>query len=313
MIPKPNGKQRPLGIPTVRDRVVQTAVRIVIKPLFEADFQECSYGYRPKRSAVQASLEVYKWLNYGLVHVVDVDLETYFDRIPHERLLQVLQRRIADGYILRLIRAWLRAGILYGHEFHRPTEGTPQGATLSPLLANCYLNELDRWWLAEEMTRRSGWNAQLVRYADGMPEQALDQRVKVPSPQLPVQGSSLEAAYVGDCVGQVPRHRPPKVAAERQAAAKANPQVSLVIRRSGRRPSRLLGKAATLREATGTCTAVGPSGCQGRHVAMVQGPKTGRPGCMPEQSPREPMPIRPEPKWRRCAPRSRRGLQYLRG
>ena len=113
-------------------------------------------------------MEVFKWLNYGLVHVVDVDLETYFDRIPHERLLQVLERRIADGYILRLIRAWLRSGILYGREFHRPTEGTPQGATLSPLLANCYLNELDRWWLAEGMTRRSGWNAQLVRYADDL-------------------------------------------------------------------------------------------------------------------------------------------------
>jgi RNA-directed DNA polymerase len=168
MIPKPKGGQRPLGIPTVRDRVVQTAVRLVIEPLFEADFQDCSYGYRPKRSAVHASLEVYKWLNYGLVHVVDVDLECYFDRIPHERLLHVLQRRIADGYILRLIRAWLRAGVLYGHKFHRSAEGTPQGATLSPLLGNCYLNELDRWWIQEGMTRRAGWNAQLVRYADDL-------------------------------------------------------------------------------------------------------------------------------------------------
>jgi len=168
MIPKPKGGQRPLGIPTVQDRVVQTAVRLVIEPLCEADFQDCSYGYRPKRSAAQASLEVYKWLNYGLVHVVDVDLETYFDRIPHERLLQVLQRRITDGYVLRLIRAWLRAGVLYGEEVHRSTEGTPQGATISPLLANCYLNELDRWWITEGMTRRGGWNAQLVRYADDL-------------------------------------------------------------------------------------------------------------------------------------------------
>ena len=118
----------------------------------------------------------------------------------------------------------------------------------------------------------------LVRYADGMPEQTMDKRVKVPPPQLLIRGSSSEAASVGDHLGQVPRHRPQEVAAERQAVAKANPHVSLVIRTSGGRPSRLLGKAATSREAMGKSTAMAPPGCQGRHVAKVHGSKSGRSG-----------------------------------
>ena len=154
-------------------------------------------------------------------------------------------------------------------------EGTPQGGPLSPLLANVLLDEGDR-----ELERRG---RAFARYADGMPEQVQDVRVKVPPPQWPVQGSSSEAACAGDRAGQVPRHRPQKVAAERQAAAQANPHVSLVIRRSGGRPTRLLGKAARSREATGRSTAMPPSGCQGRHVAKVHGLKSGRPGRTTER------------------------------
>src|SRR5438128_453726 len=125
-----------------------------------------------------------------------------------------------------------------------------------------------------------------------MPEQTLDARVKVPPPQLPVQGSSSEAASAGDRRAQVPRHRPPQVAAERQAAAQANPRARLVILRNGGRPSRLLGKAARSREATGACTAMAPPGCQGRHVATVQGSQSARDlGAQPKESPRYSAPI----------------------
>jgi len=156
-IPKPKGGIRILGVPTVKDRVVQTATRMVIEPIFEADFQDCSYGFRPKRSAVQASLEIYKWLNYGLVNVLDIDLKRYFDSIPHDKLMKLITMRISDRYIIKLIKAWLRSGVLTGE--------SPQGSPLSPLLSNIYLNVLDKVW-TKRMTDRYGWNAQLVRYAD---------------------------------------------------------------------------------------------------------------------------------------------------
>jgi len=165
-IPKRNGGMRPLGIPTVKDRVVQEAVRLVIEPIFEADFQPFSYGYRPKRSARQASLEIYKWLNYGLGTVIDVDIEGFFDHINHERLLSFVRERIEDPYINKIIKEWLRVGVVYLEKVTYPEEGAPQGGVISPLLANILLNKLDTWWNELGMNRREAYNAQMVRYAD---------------------------------------------------------------------------------------------------------------------------------------------------
>jgi RNA-directed DNA polymerase len=163
-IPKPNGKMRPLGIPTVEDRVVQQAVRLLIEPIFEADFKDFSFGYRPRRSAKDASMAVYKWLNFGLTTVIDVDIEGFFEHVNHEKLISFLMDRIADGYIIKLIREWLRAGVVYlDGEASYPDEGTPQGGVISPLLANIYLNRLDQW--ATELGL-DNYNTRIVRYAD---------------------------------------------------------------------------------------------------------------------------------------------------
>jgi group II intron reverse transcriptase/maturase len=112
-IPKRSGGKRPLGIPTVKDRIVQQAVKLIIEPLFEADFAEFSYGYRPQKSAMQASNEVYKWLNFGLTNVVDVDIKGFFDHVNHGKLLSFVRERVADGYVLELVKEWLRAGVVY--------------------------------------------------------------------------------------------------------------------------------------------------------------------------------------------------------
>ncbi len=165
-IPKPNGKQRPLGIPTVRDRIVQQAVKLLIEPIFEADFQDFSYGYRPNRSAQQASLEIRKYLNFGLTNIVDIDIEDFFGTINHDKLISFVMERISDPYIIKLIREWLRAGVVYNGETIYPGMGTPQGGVISPLLANIYLNKLDTAWKDRKMDSRHGQNAQLVRYAD---------------------------------------------------------------------------------------------------------------------------------------------------
>jgi RNA-directed DNA polymerase len=165
-IPKSNGGMRPLGIPTVKDRVVQQAVRLIIEPIFEADFQDFSYGYRSGRSAKHASLEVYKWLNFGLTDVVDVDIKGFFDNVNHQRLLSFVGERVADGYVLLLIKEWLRAGVVYLDSVSYPELGTPQGGVISPLLANIYLDRLDRRWIELGMNERSKENAQMVRYAD---------------------------------------------------------------------------------------------------------------------------------------------------
>ncbi len=163
-IPKPGqpGRQRPLGIPTVKDRVVQMAVKIVIEPLFEADFLPCSYGFRPKRTPRMALSALATKTQAGYTHIVDVDLQSYFDTIDHELLMQLVERRMGDQQVLRLIRAWLKAGILEEGRVTHPSRGTPQGGVISPLLSNIVLHEIDRQWQGREHT------AILVRYADDM-------------------------------------------------------------------------------------------------------------------------------------------------
>ena len=165
-IPKDNGKLRPLGIPTVRDRVVQQAVKSVIEPIFEADFQNFSYAYRPNRSARDASAEISRYINFGCTNVIDIDIKGFFDHIDHGKMIFFVSKRIADPYILKLIREWLRAGIVFEGETTYPTEGTPQGGVISPLLANIYLNELDTLWVKRKMDDRYGEDAHMIRYAD---------------------------------------------------------------------------------------------------------------------------------------------------
>jgi RNA-directed DNA polymerase len=169
-IPKPDGRKRPLGIPTIRDRVVQTAVLLIIEPIFEADFMDCSYGFRPKRSAHDALAEVRKHLKRGLNAVYDADLKGYFDSIPHEKLMQCLRMRIADRSALKLIRMWLQAPIVEqdrdgGKKVTRSKKGTPQGGVISPLLANVYLHWFEKVFYSIEGPGL--WaKAQIVRYAD---------------------------------------------------------------------------------------------------------------------------------------------------
>lgn len=159
-IPKPDGRQRPLGIPTVRDRVVQQACKIVMEPIFEADFQDVSYGFRPRRSAGQAVTEVKKtlWRNPW---VVDADIQGYFDNIDHGLLMKMMQGRISDRRVLKLIWQWLEVGVLEGSKLKPSSGGTPQGGVISPLLANIYLNMLDREW-----TGHFSELGKLIRYAD---------------------------------------------------------------------------------------------------------------------------------------------------
>ena len=168
-IPKTTGGKRPLGIPVIKDRVVETAVKIVIEPIFEADFQDNSYGFRPKRNAHQAVDDVKKHLFKGKIEVIDADLSKYFDTISHDKLLQVVAKRIVDRHILWLIKMWLKAPIVEEREggkeeYTRNGKGTPQGGVISPLLANIYLNVLDTLWTVKKVEEKLG--ARLIRYAD---------------------------------------------------------------------------------------------------------------------------------------------------
>lgn len=165
MIPKANGKQRPLGISTIKDRVVQMAVKLVIEPIFEADFVDSSYGFRPKRSAKDAIKAIKANLQAGKTTVLDADLSSYFDTIPHDKLLKVLKQRISDKFILKLIMMWLKAPIADGNIIKSSNLGTPQGGVISPLLSNIYLNVMDKI-ITNPQSVFSKEGVVIVRYAD---------------------------------------------------------------------------------------------------------------------------------------------------
>jgi len=172
MIPKPGGGERPLGIPTIRDRVAQTAAKLVLEPIFEADLEPCAYGYRPKRSARDVIRKVHKLLCAGYTEVVDADLSKYFDTIPHCPLMRSVARRIVDRDVLHLVKMWLKAPVEERDEKGNrrvtggrgSTCGTPQGGVASPLLANLYMNRFLKYWRITE--RGKAYRAQVVNYAD---------------------------------------------------------------------------------------------------------------------------------------------------
>jgi RNA-directed DNA polymerase len=170
MIPKPDGGERPLGIPTIKDRVVQTAVKLILEPIFEADFTDNAYGYRPRRSAQQAVRAVHQGLKAGHVQVVDADLSKYFDTIPHAELMRSVSRRVSDGTMLHLIKMWLKAPVeesnANGTRTRRQTgnRGTPQGGVLSPLLANINMRRFLKAWQQYGLDRKFG--SRIVNYAD---------------------------------------------------------------------------------------------------------------------------------------------------
>jgi RNA-directed DNA polymerase len=172
MIPKPGGGERPLGIPTIRDRVVQTAAKLVLEPIFEADLEPAAYGYRPGRSATGAIQQVLALLRQGYTDVVDADLSKYFDTIPHQELMQSISRRIVDPNMLRLIKQWLQAPveITDGDGTRRMAGGkanklgVPQGGVISPLVANLYMNRFLKYW--RQSGRGEAWQAHVINYAD---------------------------------------------------------------------------------------------------------------------------------------------------
>ena len=204
MLPKADGSQRPLGIPTLRDRVAQMAVKLIIEPIFEADFCAHSYGFRPRKSAHDAVDDITNALWAGYTQVIDADLSKYFDSIPHAKLLAVVAERIVDGGILHLIKQWLKAPVtgeddagvkrtVGGGKANR--QGTPQGGVISPLLANCYLHILDRIWQRQHLNGKL--QAHLVRYADDfvvMCRKDVEEPLKVVRHVLERLGLSLNEA-----------------------------------------------------------------------------------------------------------------------
>jgi len=172
MIPKAGGGERPLGIPTIRDRVAQTATKLVVEPIFEADFEECAYGYRPQRSAQDAVQEVHRNLCEGYTEVVDADLSKFFDTIPHSDLMRSVARRIVDRHVLHLIKLWLKTPVEERDERgnrwmtggKKNQAGTPQGGVISPLLANIYMHRFLRAW--RERGKGERFQAVIVNYAD---------------------------------------------------------------------------------------------------------------------------------------------------
>ena len=197
-IPKGPGKVRPLGIPAVKDRIVQTAVKLVLEPIFEREFLETSYGFRPGRGCKDALREVDRLLKAGYTQVVDADLASYFDTIPHAPLMAQVGERVSDGRLLQLIEAFLHQDIVKGMQRWTPTGGTPQGAVISPLLANLYLHPLDC------AMRESGY--QMVRYADDfvvLCHTAEEARAGLAEVQAWMQANgltlNLDKTHVGDC------------------------------------------------------------------------------------------------------------------
>ena len=167
-IPKPGGRQRPLGIPNVRDRIVQAAAKLILEPIFEARFEPISYGYRPRLSTADA-MERVRMVCHGRRWAVEVDVEGYFDAVEHCRLLRTLARKIADGRVLGLIRSWLKVGIVEpdGRRIN-PSRGVPQGGVISPLLSNVFLHMLDRYWRVKGISKTKGADGQMIRYCDDL-------------------------------------------------------------------------------------------------------------------------------------------------